>query len=51
MERLRVTKNVKEIKFEVVWGKLELKTDFQRQSVKNFETNYFSLEIAHCRKS
>ena len=28
---LRVTKNVREIKFEGVWGKLESKKSFQRQ--------------------
>ena len=31
MQGLRVTKIVKEIKFEEVWGKLDTKTSFQRQ--------------------
>ena len=39
MKDLRVTKIIKEIKFKGVWGKLESKEDFQRQSVKIFETN------------
>ena len=29
---VRVAKIVKEIKFEVVWGELQSKTGFQRQS-------------------
>ena len=33
---LRVTKNVKEIMFEGVWGKLESKAGFQRQSVTKY---------------
>ena len=33
---LRVTKNVKEIKFEGVWEKLESKAGFQRQSVTKY---------------
>ena len=31
VEDLRVTKNVKEIKFELAWGELESKKCFQRQ--------------------
>ena len=33
---LRVTKNVKEIKFEGVWDELESKNGFQRQSVTKY---------------
>ena len=36
VEDLTVTKIVKEIKFEKVWDKLELKIGFQRQSVKKY---------------
>ena len=36
---LRVTKIVKEIQFEGVWGELESKKGVQRKSVKNIETN------------
>ena len=40
MKGLTVTKNVKEIKFEGVWGELESKKGFQRQSYyKIFESN------------
>ena len=31
MQGLQITKIVKEIKFEEVWGKLDTKTSFQRQ--------------------
>ena len=43
---LRVTKNVKEIKFEGVWGELELKKSFQRTH-KIFETNS-SFHVKEC---
>ena len=33
---LRVTKNVKEIKFEEIWGKLVSRKGFQRQSVSKY---------------
>ena len=36
MKGLTVTKIVKEIKFEGVWGKLESKKGFQRQSVLKY---------------
>ena len=36
MKELRLTKIVKEIKFEGVWGKLESKIGFQRQSVSKY---------------
>ena len=36
MKGIRVTKIVKEIKFEGVWGELESKTGFQRQSVTKY---------------
>ena len=50
MKDLRVTKIVKEIKFERVWGELEVKKYFQRQSF----IKYFRLtlcEIANYEKS
>ena len=31
MQGLQITKIVKEIKFEELWGKLDTKTSFQRQ--------------------
>ena len=43
---LRVTKNIKEIKFEGVWGELELKKCFQRTH-KIFETNS-SFHVKEC---
>ena len=36
MKDLRVTKIIKEIKFEGVWSKLEAKKCFQRQSFTNY---------------
>ena len=36
VKSLRVTKIVKEIKFEGVWGKLEAKDYFQRQSFTKY---------------
>ena len=42
MKDLRVTKNVKEIKFELAWGELESKETFQRQQV----TKYLRLTLA-----
>ena len=40
MKGLRVTKNVKETKFEVVWGELESKKRFPETIThKIFETN------------
>ena len=36
MKGLRVTKIVKEIKFEEVWSKLKSRTCFQRQSVTKY---------------
>ena len=39
MKGLRVTKIVKEIKFEGVWGELEPKKGFNRHYSQNFETN------------
>ena len=36
MEELRVTKIVKEIKFEGVWGELEAQKCFQRQSFTKY---------------
>ena len=36
MKGLRVTKIVKEIRFERVWGKLEAKKCFQRQPFKKY---------------
>ena len=36
MKGLRVTKIVKEIKFEGVWGNLESKKGFRRQSVTKY---------------
>ena len=36
MKGLRVTKIVKEIKFEGVWDELESKNGFQRQSVTKY---------------
>ena len=41
MQGLRVTKIVKEIKFEEVWGKLDTKTSFQIQ----LSTNYLILTL------
>ena len=42
MKGLRVIKIVKKIKFEGVWGELESKKGFQRQSV----TKYLRLTLA-----
>ena len=39
MKGLQVTKNVKEIKFEGVWGKLESKKFPETVTRKIFETN------------
>ena len=39
MKSFSVTKIVKEIKFEGIWGDLEFKKGFQGQSVKVYETN------------
>ena len=36
MKALRVTKNVKEIMFEGVWGELESKKCFQRQQITKY---------------
>ena len=36
MEDLRVTKIVKEIKFEWMWVKLEAKTNFRRQTFTKY---------------
>ena len=41
MKGLKVTKIVKEIKFEGVWGKLEPTTGFQRHSI----TKYLRLTV------
>ena len=43
MEDLRVTKIVKEIKFEGAWGGLETKKGFQRQSF----TKYLRLTLTY----
>ena len=46
MKDLRVTKIVKEIKFEGAWGKLEAKKTFPEKIIhKTFETN----SIVHVR--
>ena len=51
MKGLTTANILKEIKFEGVWGELEAKISFQRQSLTNYLrlTNY--LEIVHYRKS
>ena len=47
MQGLRVAKIVKEIKFEEVWGELESKTSFQRQSF----TKYLRLALVFMSNS
>ena len=49
MKGLRVTKIVKEIKFEGVWGELESRRGFQTQSVSRYLglTLVFSGEVAY----
>ena len=44
VKSLRVTKSVKEIKFQGVWDELESKNGFQRQSV----TKYLRLTLVSC---
>ena len=51
MKGLRVTKIVKEIKFEGVWGELEAKKCFQRQSFpKYWRQTLFWHKIAKYKK-
>ena len=45
MKGFRVTKIVKEIKFEEVWGEFEAKKCFQRHSF----TKYFRLTLVSCK--
>ena len=51
MKCIRVTKIVKEIKFEGVWGELEAKRCLQRQSFTKYLRLWFSCEIMHYGKS
>ena len=47
MKGLRVTKNVKAVKFEDLWGELKLKKNFERQ----YLTNYLRLTLVSMRNS